>query len=105
MQTLFKGGFPVLESNQRLLEGAYTHESFRGKGIMPEAMSMIAELGKDSNASTVITFVQSDNIPSLKGCQRAGFFPTTVRKDNWRFFKRTVKFEKLPPNYRFAFEK
>jgi len=52
-----------------------------------------------------MTFVQSDNIPSLKGCQRAGFSPSGVRKDRWRFFKKMVSFEKLPPDYRFAFEK
>ena len=42
VQSLFKGGFPVLDKKECLLEGAYTHEAFRGKGIMPEAMSKIA---------------------------------------------------------------
>ena len=95
----------MLEQDERLLEGAFTHESFRGKGIMPEAMAKIAEIGKETDAQSIMTFVQSDNIPSLKGCQRAGFSPSGIRKDRWRFFKKSVSFEKLPLDYRFAFEK
>ena len=38
-------------------------------------MAQIAERGTDLGARWVITFVTVDNIPSLKGCQRAGFVP------------------------------
>ena len=42
---------------------------------MPAAMGLIAEKGETIGARYVITFVAPDNIPSLKGCQRCGFFP------------------------------
>jgi hypothetical protein len=39
----------------------------------------------------VITFVGFDNVASLKGCARAGFFPYVRRSQIWRFFRcRTV---------------
>jgi GNAT superfamily N-acetyltransferase len=69
------GGFPALRQDEALLENAYTPARYRGMGIMPAAMARIAERGTDRGARYVITFVQDDNIPSLKGCQRSGFAP------------------------------
>ena len=69
------GGFPELEADEALLENAYTPAKYRGQGIMSEAMALIAERGREMGARFVLTFVEKDNIPSLKGCQRAGFFP------------------------------
>jgi GNAT superfamily N-acetyltransferase len=69
------GGFPRLQNNEALLENAYTPPKYRGLGIMSAAMARIAERARDIGASHVITFVDESNIPSLKGCQRAGFNP------------------------------
>ena len=69
------GGFPALKADEALLENAYTPARYRGMGIMPAAMARIAERASDIGARYVITFVQDDNIPSLKGCQRSGFAP------------------------------
>lgn len=69
------GGFPVLKSDEALLENAYTPPAYRGMGIMPAAMALIAERGADLGARYILTFVDLQNIPSLKGCQRAGFYP------------------------------
>ncbi len=69
------GGFPVLKPHQALLENAYTPPGYRGFGIMSAAMALIAERGADLGAQEVLTFVDLDNIASLKGCQRAGFHP------------------------------
>jgi GNAT superfamily N-acetyltransferase len=71
-------GFPVLEPLQALLENAYTPLNYRGLGIMSAAMALIAERADDVGADEVLTFVQTDNIASLKGCQRAGFNPVML---------------------------
>ncbi len=69
------GGFPLLDKHEALLENAYTPAKYRGLGIMSAAMALIAERADDIGASHVLTFVDDHNIPSLKGCQRAGFYP------------------------------
>lgn len=67
--------FPLLKEDEALLENAYTPPSHRGLGIMSAAMALIAEQGATFGARSVMTFVGTDNIASLKGCQRAGFAP------------------------------
>jgi RimJ/RimL family protein N-acetyltransferase len=69
------GGLPLLQPHEALMENAYTPAKYRRLGIMSAAMARIAERATDIGASQVITFVDEDNIPSLKGCQRAGFHP------------------------------
>jgi acyl carrier protein/GNAT superfamily N-acetyltransferase len=88
--------FPKLKENEALMEGAFTHPSFRGIGIMPAAMSRIAEKGKDVGASKIITFVDIDNIPSLRSCKESGFAPYILRKEKWLFFRRSVSFGAIP---------
>lgn len=88
--------FPLLNDDQALLEGAYMHPDFRGNGIMPAAMARIAEKASELGCSDVITFVDIKNVPSLKGCHRAGFNPYMVRKDDWLMFIRSVSFEPCP---------
>jgi hypothetical protein len=91
VRSYFNGLFPELGANEALLEGAFTPEAFRGKRIMQAAMAQIAEKGADLGARFVITFVGFDNIASLKGCARAGFFPYIRRSQIWRLFRcRTV---------------
>lgn len=91
------GLFPTLQANEALLEGAYTAESHRGLGIMAHAMARIAEQAKALGARYVITFVDHDNVPSLKGCERAGFAPYIERRQNWTLFRRSVRFVPLTP--------
>lgn len=92
IQKFFHGLFPILSPDEALLEGAFTPESHRGQGIMPQAMASIAEKAKDLGARYVITFVSEDNIPSLKGCRRSGFEPYMLRIEEWRLFRPRVMF-------------
>ena len=69
------GGFPALEAHEALLENAYTPPNYRGLGIMSAAMALIAERASEIGARHVLTFVDEHNVASLKGCQRAGFYP------------------------------
>jgi GNAT superfamily N-acetyltransferase len=95
-QEIFGDIFPILDKEEALLEGAYTNPSFRGQGIMPAAMSRIAEKAGELGAHRVITFVHVENIPSLKGCSRSGFSPYILRRDRWFIFRRSIAFEKIP---------
>jgi RimJ/RimL family protein N-acetyltransferase len=92
------GGFPPLADGEALLENAYTPPAFRGLGVMAAAMAQIAKRAGDFGASKVLTFVATDNIASLKGCQRAGFHPHLLhRRSRFGFglFTRD-RFETLP---------
>jgi RimJ/RimL family protein N-acetyltransferase len=104
LQRIFSGGFPWLESNEALLEDAFTPESHRGLGIMSCAMAQIAERGSAINARYIITFVHDQNIPSLKGCKRAGFVPYMLRYEKNRFFRRTISFSLLPAGTPYPFD-
>lgn len=93
IRSYFGGAFPILEPGTALLEGAFTPQAFRGKGIMGLAMSLIAEKASTLDARYVLTVVGTDNIPSLKGCERANFFPYLHREVSWTMLRRTVSFE------------
>ena len=92
----FAGIFPTLRPGQALLEGAFTPTVHRGKKIMSEAMSLIAERAEDLDAHHVLTFVGTDNPASLKGCARAGFTDEIARRIDTRLGHRRVDFTALP---------
>ncbi|PCI11376.1 MAG: GNAT family N-acetyltransferase [Flavobacteriaceae bacterium] len=96
IQSFFNNLFPVLKEDEALLEGAFTLPEFRGKRIMPAAMSIISEKGNGIGARYIITFVNINNIPSLKGCKRSGFSPYILRKEKWFFFKRNITYLTIP---------
>lgn len=92
------GGFPPLKADEALLENAYTPPAYRGLGIMSAAMAAIAERATAFGARYVLTFVGDQNIASLKGCQRAGFYPDMVHHRITLCFGMITRdrFEKLP---------
>jgi hypothetical protein len=96
VQSYFSGAVPLLGPDEALLESAFTPEAYRGLGIMPCAMAQIAQKAADFGARWVITFVSNDDIPSLKGCKRAGFAPYLIYKKRWRLFHRRLTFTPLP---------
>jgi RimJ/RimL family protein N-acetyltransferase len=101
IQSFFKGRFPLLEADEALLENAYTPPAYRGKGVMSSAMARIAELATDRGVRHVMTFIHQDNVPSLKGCAKAGFRPYLMRKDDHACFHliRRRSFEQLPRGF------
>jgi len=88
----FRGRFPRIKTGQALLENAYTPPEYRGRGIMPDAMNQIARILREKSINELITFVDYENTPSLKGCQRAGFYPYLTRRDLslLHFWKRRI---------------
>ena len=103
----FKGRFPPLKPGEILLENAYTHPDYRGQGVMVVAMSLIADIIAARGAREAITFVEATNIPSLKGCTRAGFLPFMTRTDLSLCggIKRYRRFEPISPNTELDFLK
>ena len=75
-----------------VLEFAYTFKRFRGLGIMAPAMAYIAEQNK--RARWAVTYVDRSNIPSLHGCNNAGFFPHQLCRDRWRLFRLSQEVKK-----------
>jgi GNAT superfamily N-acetyltransferase len=104
IQMFFNKTFPILEPDEALLENALTLAEFRGKGLMSAAMARIAERGIEVGARWVITFVGEDNIASLKGCKRAGFYPYMLRAERWFLFRRTLTFALLPDGTPYPFD-
>lgn len=100
VRAYFGGRFPTLTADEALLEFAFTAERFQGKGIMPAAMARIAEEARGFGARRVITYVDHENVPALKGCWRAGFREYVVRIDKWRLFHRSFEFVDLSPEDR-----
>jgi RimJ/RimL family protein N-acetyltransferase len=95
LRAVFGNLYPVLGPDEALLEGAYTPQPYRGKGIMSAAMAQIAERAAEHGARWVITFVDEQNEASLKGCLRAGFTPYVRRHEKFRMFHRAVTFAPL----------
>lgn len=97
IQAHFGNIFPRLKPGEALLEAAFMRPSFRGKRIMPEAMSKIASKTDEMpGVRYAMTFVEIHNIPSLKGCRRCGFSPFILRTEQWFLFKRRVSFGEIP---------
>jgi GNAT superfamily N-acetyltransferase len=100
----FKGVFPWLAADEALLEGGFTLEAYRGRGIMSWAIAEIAARSVEAGARWVVTFVNADNLPSLKACRRAGFVPYLRRTETWRLFRHQVTFTPLPPGTPIPFD-
>ncbi|HEX6981420.1 MAG TPA: GNAT family protein [Balneolaceae bacterium] len=96
IQSFFGKAFPKLDKDEALLEGAFANPAFRGMGVMPEAMSKITTEAVNIGVHRVITFVSIGNIPSLKGCKRAGFSPYVLKKDRRFLFQHKVSFHAIP---------
>jgi len=97
LRAVFGNLYPSLGPDEALLEGAYTPEAYRGRGIMGAAMTQVAERAGEVGARWVITFVDEQNQGSVKGCIRAGFAPYLRRRERFRLFYRQVTFDLIQP--------
>ena len=87
---------PQLADDEMLLEHAFTLPAYRGQRVMPSAMAQIAERAAERGARWVLTFVRVDNVPSLKGCERAGFEPHMLQTITWRLFRQRIDYQPAP---------
>jgi hypothetical protein len=87
--------FPPARDGQVLLEGAYTFTAFRGMRAMADGMSQLVRAARQAGARSALTYVNIDNVPSLRGCAACGFRPDHMRIDRWRFGHRRSAFAPL----------
>ncbi len=104
IQAYFDGLYPPLKPNEALLEYGYTLDAYQRKGIMPYGLARIAEKAQDFGARWVMTYVEHQNIPSLKGCKRAGFVPYLELTRTRVLFWQQITHTPLPEGTPFPFD-
>lgn len=97
LQRFYNKGFPELAQDEMLLEGGYTPEEYRGKGVMTFAYLKLPQIGSNNGTRWILSFIRKSNSPSLKAGIRAGFVPYMIRKETWRMFRRKLGYTVLPP--------
>ena len=78
------GRYPLLHEDEALLEGAYTFVRFRRMGMMADGMSQLLHIARDGGCAAAYTYVEDDNVPSLRGCAAVGFDLDHVRHNHRR---------------------
>jgi hypothetical protein len=78
------GLYPRLQPDEALVEGAYTFPDFRGLAAMAAGMWDLLDTARRVGATTAYTYVTPTNVPSLRGCARAGFGLDHVRLEQRR---------------------
>jgi RimJ/RimL family protein N-acetyltransferase len=84
------GGTRRLADDERILEGAYTFPGMRGRGLMRGCMAQLIDRAFDEGAARVWTYVETDNVASLRGCAAVGFSPTSLRRQVHRLGRRRM---------------
>lgn len=84
---------PQLEPGEVAIEGAFTAESHRGLGILPEVATRLVDAAQEADgACRGIAFIADWNAASLKAGRKAGWFPYARREERWLLFRRTIRF-------------
>ncbi len=69
----FRHRLPPISEDEVWLENSYTFRKFRGKKVMSSVLVDLGEVAKQQGIRRMVTYIREDNIPSIKGCERAGF--------------------------------
>jgi len=72
------GGVLELGPETVCLEDSFTSERSRGRGIAPASWSQIARRLAAGGVTSIITKVETDNVPSKRAVRKAGFRPIGV---------------------------
>lgn len=89
------GRYAPLADDQVLVEGAYTFLQFRQLGAMRDGMAQLLQVAADEGMATAYTYVETHNVPSLRGCAEVGFIPDHVRASVRRLGRRRSMMEPL----------
>jgi len=94
------GALPALADDEAMLENAFTPVAYRGLGVMAAAINLIAERASALGKRYLLAFVDADNHASLKGVERAGLTPWSIRTKRQFGFGlfRTVRFDAIATN-------
>ncbi len=88
--------YPQLKPNEVFMESAYTTPKYRGLGIMPNAMALLAEKINQNGVRFAIMTTPITNINSIKASYYAGFRPFKLKKEKHFLFYKSVIFEDIP---------
>ena len=84
LASIAEGPWRPLSPDEVLLEYAYSFSRARGLGVMADGMGQILELAAAAGAQLAVTYVRTDNVPSLRGCARVGFAPARIAETTYR---------------------
>jgi RimJ/RimL family protein N-acetyltransferase len=98
------GRYARLADDEVLLEGAYTFETFRRMGAMADGMAQLLAVARNEGMRRAITYVASDNIPSLRGCAAVGFDVDHSRWSIRRLGRRRTEMRPLDDDARSAWD-
>jgi hypothetical protein len=86
---------PALAAEEAMLESAFTPREYRGLGIMAVAVHLIAEHAAARGKRYLVAYVDVANTASLRGVERAGLIPWSIRTRRQFGFGlvRTVRFD------------
>ena len=75
LQGRFRIWLPELKEDEAIIEGTYTFEKFRGNRLHPAITAEQLRICKSKGIKRVISYVEKNNLASLKGFERAGYTP------------------------------
>jgi len=104
IKAFYKEGVFPLAPDEVIVEGAFTLEAYQRKGIQRWRRFKFFEKSLEMGARRVINYVRHDNIPSLKSCASAGYVLFMIRRDQWRFFRRSFSFISVPDSTSYPLE-
>jgi hypothetical protein len=104
LRKLYSDLMPPLRKDEALLEGAFSLERYRGRGIMLHVIPKLAKRARELDLRWLIAFASVTNLPMLKGCRWTGFVPYVLRRESYRLFHRQVTFTPLPEGASYPFD-
>ena len=55
------------------LEHSYTFKKYRGNNLFSSIISAVFSSAREQGYKRIITYVMSDNYPSIRACEKSGF--------------------------------
>lgn len=96
VQSFFGYNYPELKEDEFMLELVHTVKEYRSQYVYVAANFMLMKKAKDLGYKWVIGCISLDNLPSLKGANRAGGHPYKLQITKWRFFRRKTIYVDIP---------
>ena len=92
LRSRMPGPWRELRRDEAIVEFAYTFTRHRGKGVMAAGMGALVEVAAARGRTRVFTYVRPDNVPSLRGCAKVGFRPSSIVATSFRLGFHRVSF-------------
>lgn len=91
--------YPQLNKGEVLMESAFTVPKYRGMGVMPLALYLIAEKSKKLGVKNLITITPEKNINSLRATHYMGFKPYLLQKSRCILFNKKTTYQELTEDF------